>query len=179
MTKVYVGLGGNIGDTAAVLNNALREIQRLPGVSGLHCSAFYRTTPVGGVSQDDYVNAVCVFDTTLPLKTLHAHLKRIEVQLGKFPKPKDHPRVIDLDLLFFGTQGCQDAELTVPHPRWKGRLFVLVPLMDLTDTIEIPTDENENETITLDLVEMFRNFVNVHNEEIRILTHPEIHQVFP
>ena len=76
-------------------------------------------------------------ETPLTPKELFDKLQEIEQSLGKTPKPKQMPRPIDFDLLFYGTLVYADSELTIPHPHWRERLFVLVPLSDLTDTLSI------------------------------------------
>src|SRR5262249_36285678 len=71
-------------------------------------------------------------------RELYKELKGIEDKLGKTPKPKEFPRIIDLDILFFGTECYISPELEIPHPRWHKRKFVLIPLSDLVTEIEIP-----------------------------------------
>ena len=88
--------------------------------------------------QREYLNAVCRFETTLsPFELLDA-LEMIEKALGKRPKPKEAPRVIDLDLIFYGDCQINSPKLTVPHPRWNQRLFVLAPLAELTGMKSMP-----------------------------------------
>lgn len=165
----YVGLGGNIGDTLQFILTAIEQITLQDGIQDLICSNIYRTTPVtpvGGISQPVYLNAACRFQTTLPaLELLHV-LQQIESQLGRIPSPKNSPRVIDLDLLFFGTQQHQLPELIVPHPRWSERLFVLMPLSDLTDKIQIASLEPDKGTSSVDLQSLLQNFTNPHNETV-------------
>lgn len=138
MTTVYVGLGGNIGDMYATLQSAIERIKKLPDVSDVETSSFYRTAPVSPVPQPDYLNAVCRFKTTTDANTLLTRLQEIEVCLGKIPKPKTDPRPVDLDMLFYGDETSDAQHLLLPHPEWKNRLFVLVPLSDLTDRINVP-----------------------------------------
>jgi 2-amino-4-hydroxy-6-hydroxymethyldihydropteridine diphosphokinase len=169
--KVFVGLGGNMRDTVSILDRALDEINNLPNVCDLRCSSFYQTSPVGPIEQKDYVNAVCSFTTTLCLKETHKALRCIEKELGKTPKGKYHPRIIDLDLLFFGNVHCYDEELHVPHPSWNDRLFVLVPLEELVEEVFVPGGSgSEGEIVSL--AALLKEFPNRHNETVTFLTHP-------
>lgn len=135
---VYLGLGGNIGDTSSIFNHTLSLISDLPGVKNLEASSFYKTAPVSDIPQPDYLNAVCRFKTRLNARQLLGLLQTIEKSQGKFPKPKNVPRIIDIDILFFGTESHASPDLEIPHPRWSERLFVVVPLLDLTSSIAIP-----------------------------------------
>lgn len=147
--SVYLGLGGNIGDRMSLLRQALALIAAIPEVQNLEVSSFYETEPVSDIPQSNYLNAVCRLTTRLKAHQLLASLQEIERVLGKVPKPKNVPRVIDIDILFFGREGHKTHDLEIPHPRWRERLFVIVPLLDLTKTIVVPSFENGEEKIDL------------------------------
>jgi 2-amino-4-hydroxy-6-hydroxymethyldihydropteridine diphosphokinase len=136
-TTAYLSLGGNIGDSFSLLNEALSYIANAPDMKLVKTSRFYKTSPVSPVPQSDYINAACVISTTLLPLDLLQRLQKIERDLGKIPKPKDAPRPIDIDIVFYGSMIYNDSQLTIPHPHWKERLFVLVPLADLTSTITV------------------------------------------
>lgn len=161
--QVYLGLGGNECESLVLIRQALKHIERLNGVSSLRCSRFYRTSPVSPIPQEKYINAVCRLETTMDAHTLFSHLQNIETHLGKLPKPKEAPRPIDIDILFYGSEKIEDAELTIPHPRWQERLFVLAPLTDLTDEIALPDQMKCN------LVDYLQNFPNKHQEAVEII----------
>jgi len=133
MERVYVALGGNIGETEQIFARALQKIKSLDGVAGLLVSSFYQTKPVSEIAQADFLNAVCSFETTLNPKALLRALQKIERDLGKVKKGRDEPRVIDLDLIFYGNEVVHDEELMIPHPRWHEREFVLTPLIELME----------------------------------------------
>ncbi len=166
MHKVYVGVGGNVGDSVSVLQAAFDRIACLRGLEAFKSSQLYLTSPVSLIPQGAYTNAVCSFTTTLSSSELFAELQKIETDLGKTPKNKDQPRMIDLDILFFGLEYRDDAELQLPHPRWKERLFVLVPLLELTFTVAVP---NRNDVKLIDLCQLAKDFKNIHNETIRMI----------
>lgn len=156
LNEVYLGLGGNIGDSVALLNSALTQIQALPGAYHLQCSSFYSTKPVSDLPQRKYVNAVCCFETELSPWQLLAALQKIESGLGKRAKPKNAPRPIDLDILLFGKQFCDSAELQIPHPAWQARLFVLIPLAELREWITYPSSPSVLQRVRVhSLIEAF------------------------
>lgn len=147
---VYLSLGSNIGNSFLTLTRTLELIKTIPDVHLLDVSDFYRTTPVSSIPQRDFLNAACTLKTTLPAHDLYHALHEIEILLGKIPKEKNAPRPIDIDILFFGNKWYQTKELCIPHPHWKERLFVLIPLLDLTEKITFPLDEKGNcQTIVL------------------------------
>ena len=164
MVEVYVALGGNIGESTAVLKHALEEIGAIPEVFELRVSRFYQTSPVGGPEQQDYMNAVCVFKTGLEAPAVHDKLQKIEKKLGKTPKPKDAPRIIDLDILFYGTEWHDTDDLQIPHPRWEERLFVLVPLLDLVEELAVPGSHGVRR---VNLREKLKHFSNKHHEVVQ------------
>lgn len=166
LTDAYLGLGGNIGNSCLVLRLAIEQIAQVKGVFDLAVSRFYRTTPVSDISQNDFVNAVCKFKTSLSAKELHRHLQQIEITLGKSEKAKNAPRIIDLDVLFFGSELHQTTELTIPHPRWHERLFVLVPLADVANEILVPDQKG---TTRVNIKEYLKTFKNCHNEIVSLL----------
>jgi len=160
-TKVYVGLGGNIGDSLMILNQALKEIENLPEVTELNCSSFYRTSPVGDQTLDPFINAVCCFQTTFTPNQLLKKLQIIETKLGKIPKPKYAPRSIDIDILFYGNTCYSDSELEIPHPHWQERLFVLIPLADLTTKIELMIKDSKQIFILNELIQLLNPIYQV------------------
>lgn len=160
---VYLGLGGNSEHSILLLQEALNRIGALPRLQALECSRFYRTTPVSSISQNLFVNAVCCFRTLLTPKALLTELQRIETHLGKVPKPKDSPRPIDIDILFYGSQSVKESDLEIPHPRWQERLFVLAPLSDLAHEIELPNNQIFN------IAEYLGCFPNIHNERVQLI----------
>lgn len=135
---VWLSIGSNLGDRVGSVNRALQAISAISGVKLLKISQLYETSPVSDIPQGNFINAACKLRTTLDAEELFFELCRIEKQLGKGPKDKNAPREIDIDLLFFGTRYYRTKHLEIPHPRWNQRLFVLVPLQELTRTISWP-----------------------------------------
>ena len=150
---VYLSLGGNEGQVLFRLQQALALLSAKQDIFDLKTSHFYRTSPHQVDSSNWFVNAVCSFQTSLALKDLFMITQGIEVQLGKVDKPKNASRPIDIDLLFYGHQICQEEELEIPHPRWKERLFVLIPLLDLTKEIILRGEDSLESYVIGDLIQ--------------------------
>lgn len=135
--KAYIGLGANLGDAAATVQQALNDLERLPQTR-LHAqSSLFRTEPIdaGG---DDYVNAVACVETALSASYLLQHLRAIEQAYGRQRPYHNAPRTLDLDILLYGGDRIQSEDLQVPHPRMTQRAFVLIPLLQIDPFIVIP-----------------------------------------
>lgn len=140
MTRAFIGLGSNQGDTGLRLDQALAALDALPRSAMIRCSPRYWTTPVGDPDQPDFLNAVAELETGLEPMDLLRRMQRIEEDLGRVREPGRPwgPRSIDLDLLLFGHSVIRTHDLVVPHPRMGCRAFVLKPLADLVPGLEIP-----------------------------------------
>ena len=134
----YVGIGANLGDARANVEDAIARLGRLPGARLLRASSLYRTAPIES-SGDDYVNAVVALDTSLSAHALLAALQDIEQAHGRERPYRNAPRTLDLDLLLYGDAVIDDAPaLLVPHPRMHERAFVLAPLAEIAPDLVIP-----------------------------------------
>ena len=162
---VYLSLGSNTGDSCTLIRRALYIISHLPGVERCTASSLYRTTPVNCTSENTFINAACALYTTLSPEALYDALHRIEVLLGKTTKEKTAPRLIDIDIVLFGNRLHHTDELRIPHPHWPDRLFVLVPLSELTQTLTLPLN-TQGDTQELDLVHYLQSFANPHREVV-------------
>ena len=131
MTKAHIGLGTNLGDRWANLRSALRLIADTDNVRLTRCSPVYETEPWGVADQPKYLNCVTEITTTLQPEPLLAVCKEVEQRLGRLPGPRWGPRLIDLDILLYGSQVVHLPHLEIPHPRLHLRAFALVPLSDL------------------------------------------------
>ena len=135
---VYISLGSNLGDRAAMLERAIAAMNAA-GIRVVRQSSFYVTEPVGAPGQAWFLNAVAEAETSLlPLQLLRALLK-IERELGRRRLTPHGPRTIDLDILFYGSAVIHSQELEVPHPRLPERRFVLLPLAQLAPEFRHPT----------------------------------------
>ena len=129
MQEVYLSIGSNLGDRVANIRTALsmlKEKTQLQKVSSL-----YETAPVDYLEQPSFINAACSLHTDLDPWPLLELLKDIERGMGRRPTVHGGPRVIDLDILLYGTLVVELPDLTIPHPRMAQRAFVLVPLAEI------------------------------------------------
>ncbi|HEB51624.1 MAG TPA: pantoate--beta-alanine ligase, partial [bacterium] len=133
METVYIALGSNVGDRHAHLRTALERLALVPGVEVARVSPWLETDFVGdGPAQPRFLNGVAELRSALTPAALHAVLQQLEVAAGRrHPHPRNHPRELDLDVLFFGDRRIDTRALRVPHPRWHEREFVLRPLREL------------------------------------------------
>lgn len=126
----YVGLGANWGNAGAALQTALSRLAQAPGVLACRTSGLYRSAPVDATGPD-YLNAVAELRTTLSAMDVLALLQALENQAGRERPYRNAPRTLDLDLLLYGDAHIHAPTLEVPHPRLRGRAFVLLPLAEL------------------------------------------------
>jgi 2-amino-4-hydroxy-6-hydroxymethyldihydropteridine diphosphokinase len=126
---VAVALGSNLGDREQHLRDAIAALQRV--VSSLQVSSFYDTAPVGVGDQPRFLNAAVTGSTTLTAQALLTTLLDIEARLGRTRPHPGAARTVDLDLILYGDQIIEERDLTVPHPRFRERRFVLEPLVEI------------------------------------------------
>ena len=125
-----VALGANLGDAVAAVQQALHQVAALPDTRLVKASSLYRSAPYEAQGPD-FINAVALVQTQLsPQALLHA-LQAIELQSGRKRPYKNAPRTLDLDVIFYGDVTLDTPELTLPHPRWLERAFVLLPLAEV------------------------------------------------
>jgi 2-amino-4-hydroxy-6-hydroxymethyldihydropteridine diphosphokinase len=136
-TRVFVGLGSNLGDRELNLRRALERLEELGSV---RASSFRETDPVGVTDQPKFLNAAAELATELAPRELLERLLAIERDLGRERAGEAGwgPRVIDLDLLVYGNEAIDEPGLTVPHPRLADRRFVLEPLFELNEDLTLP-----------------------------------------
>jgi 2-amino-4-hydroxy-6-hydroxymethyldihydropteridine diphosphokinase len=136
MPTVYLALGTNLDDRLANLRAALQALA--PEIILLSQSLIYETPPWGYGDQPAFLNMVVKAQTDLVPLALLAHLKQLENQLGRTPTFHWGPRLIDIDILFYGNLILSTPQLVIPHPRLQERGFVLVPLADLAPDLVHP-----------------------------------------
>lgn len=125
-----VAFGANLGDAVATVQQALRDVAGLPQTQLVKASSLYRSAPYEAHGPD-FINAVALVQTQLsPLALLHA-LQALELKSGRERPYINAPRTLDLDVIFYGDVALARPELTLPHPRWHERAFVLQPLAEV------------------------------------------------
>ena len=137
MKIVYLSLGSNLGDRAENIAHAA-EALAANGVHVVRRSSLYATEPVDVPTQGWFLNCVVEAETDLmPRQLLHA-IQQIEGEMGRRRLVPRGPRIIDIDILLYGSSVIRTAELEVPHPRMAARQFVLVPLEELVPALHHP-----------------------------------------
>lgn len=134
--QVYIALGANLNSPATTLEAAVEVIAAHPAIELVKQSSLYRSPPFEA-DGPDYINAVIEVRTTLAPRELLHQLQQIELDFGRERSYRNAPRTLDLDVLLYEDFTSDDPELIVPHPRMHERAFVLMPLAEITDELEL------------------------------------------
>ena len=134
--RIYLSLGTNLGNRELNLEAAKQELT--PQVKILDSSSLYQTEPWGYLDQPDFLNQVLVVETSLSPHELLEYVKGIEQKIGRQPSIRFGPRIVDIDILFYGNRIIQEEDLVIPHPRLKDRAFVLIPLAEIDPDLIYP-----------------------------------------
>ncbi|HEX2850931.1 MAG TPA: 2-amino-4-hydroxy-6-hydroxymethyldihydropteridine diphosphokinase [Acidimicrobiales bacterium] len=135
MTRVFLGLGSNMGDRWRFLREAVASLPTVVAVSPV-----YETEPVGGPpGQGPYLNCVVELETDLPPRQLLGICHRLESAADRVRHERWGPRTLDVDILFIDGVEVDEPDLTIPHPLMRQRRFVLQPLADLAPEL-VPED---------------------------------------
>lgn len=145
MHNAVLSLGANSGNPRRQLEDALRAIDAFASIDAV--SSLYETEPVGNVAQPDFLNIAVRVCTNLELTAFHARLMKTEARLGRIRTVRNGPRTIDIDIIFFDDCVADLPGLTVPHPRYADRNFVLYPLQEIVPDWICPVRHQPVETI--------------------------------
>jgi len=137
ISRVYLSLGSNVGDREANLRAAVDALDERAHV--IRLSSSYETEPVGVTDQPPFLNLVVEMDTELEPPDLLRWLKEIEVRVGRRPTFRWGPRVVDIDILFYGNRVVASKDLEIPHREIANRAFVLVPLAEIAPDLVHPS----------------------------------------
>ena len=136
--KVYLGIGSNLGDKEAYMENAVSRLKADKKIRAVRTSDWIVTKPYGGVEQDDFLNGAISLQTLYsPSELLHL-LQSVEKEAGRERKIHWGPRTLDLDILFYEDFISDEADLMVPHPDMQNRELVLRPLDQLCPYYQHP-----------------------------------------
>lgn len=124
--RAFLGLGSNLGERLRHLRDAVEAIPDLVRVSSL-----YETDPVGGPEQGAFLNCVVELDTDLTARELLELCRRLERAADRVRIERWGPRTLDVDVLYIDDERVEEPDLVVPHPRWRERAFVMIPLGEL------------------------------------------------
>jgi len=168
MTKLYILLGGNLGDKKRIFSDVSTLLnERLGKISSQ--SAIYETEPWGFESPDLFWNQVLELSTNLSPEEVLAQTQQIELELGRIRKENQYSsRLIDIDILFYGDQIINQENLTVPHPRIQERKFALIPLCEIAPELIHPVLRKSMRQLLVEStdplkVEKVTNFPEAHS----------------
>ena len=139
MAEALLGLGGNVGDVRATLNEAIALFADGKDVQLIARSSDYRTPPWGVTDQPPFINAAIEVATGLPPRPLLERAQAVERIFGRHRENEQHwgPRTLDIDLIAYGDLILNEPDLVLPHPRLFERAFVLVPLAEIVPNRQI------------------------------------------
>jgi len=129
--RVYLSLGGNLGDPLKAMGEALRTLDADPRTEVVAVSSPHRTPPWGKVDQPDFLNIAAEVLTALSPRQMLDLCLDVERRLKRVRQERWGPRLIDIDILAFGERVIHEDGLEIPHPRMFERAFVLVPLLEI------------------------------------------------
>jgi 2-amino-4-hydroxy-6-hydroxymethyldihydropteridine diphosphokinase len=138
VARVYLGLGSNVGDSAATLRRAFAELERF--LAGARLSRLWRTKAMYVEDQADFINAAACGETELSPRELLAAVNGVEARFGRNRDRERFkgPRSLDIDILLYGELVLREAELVIPHAALRERRFALEPLLDLDPGLRDP-----------------------------------------
>jgi 2-amino-4-hydroxy-6-hydroxymethyldihydropteridine diphosphokinase len=137
MSDVFLLLGSNLGNRQAYLQQAIARIeQEIAPVT--HRSSVYETQSWGKTDEPDYLNRVIQLQTDIPAREILHKILNIEKAMGRKREVKWGSRIIDIDILFYGSQIISEDKLVVPHPELHKRMFTLAPLVEIAPELVHP-----------------------------------------
>jgi 2-amino-4-hydroxy-6-hydroxymethyldihydropteridine diphosphokinase len=137
LTEIGVGLGSNIGDKPANILRALALLEERKVLTVTAVSPIYKTAPWGFLQQDAFANACALARTNLDPARLLAAVKAVETDMGRTETVRWGPRLIDIDILFYGDHELETPDLSLPHREIFNRAFVLVPLAEIAPELHL------------------------------------------
>lgn len=137
MDKVYLLLGGNIGDIEQNLQKAIELLNKECGTI-IQRSSIYKTAPWGKTDQNHFLNQAVLLINRFPAKELMGRIIGIEERMGRLRLEKYGPRLIDIDILLLNDFVIQDPGLIIPHPAMQNRRFALMPLAEIAPDLIHP-----------------------------------------
>jgi len=126
--KALIGIGCNVGNCIRRFKKVYKTINSHPKVDIIQTSIIYKNPPFGYLDQDDFYNSILVIKTSFSPFELLKYLLWVEKKFGRKRSFKNAPRTLDLDIILYNNVKINTKKLTIPHPHYKKRDSVLVPL---------------------------------------------------
>lgn len=133
--SVLLGIGGNIGDVVRRFEHLFYYLKRSSLVRVIETAPILKNPPFGYIEQGDFYNSLIRIETLLTPKALLRYVLRVEKIFGRKRLFKDGPRTLDIDIIFYENVKMETKELTLPHPGWRERESVLIPLSMMKGSI--------------------------------------------
>lgn len=149
MNKVFLLIGGNMGDRLQNLHQAIALLSATCGPV-IQQSAVYETAAWGKTDQAAFLNQALLLHTSLSAQELITAVLLVEERMGRQRAEKFGPRVIDIDIMFFNEEVINEPHLTIPHPQMQNRRFALVPLNELAPKMVHPVLNKTLEELLLE-----------------------------
>lgn len=138
---VLLSIGSNMGDREANIAFAEERLEECGQIRSLKKASLYETDPVGYTDQPDFLNTCVSFLTTLGPEELLDLTSGIENDCKRVRTIRWGPRTLDIDIIFYGDEKIDTPRLTVPHPRWQERAFVIIPAKELME-LDVPVPDD-------------------------------------
>lgn len=136
--KVVLSLGSSEGDKKATLDGAIKELSALDGVKVLKVSDYIKTQPYGGAAKNEFLNCAVLTECLISPRGLLNSIHGIEAKFGRKREVRWGDRTLDIDIIFFGNKVIAEEGLSVPHPDYKSRDFVLIPIKQIAPGLVCP-----------------------------------------
>ena len=138
MAICYLALGSNLRTPRRQLTSALQQLRTIPRSCIQAQSSIYHTKPMGIRAQPDFLNMVVALHTTLSPYCLFQYCKRIEAKQQRTRTQKWGSRTLDIDIILFDNHQIHLPKLTIPHPHFLKRDFVMIPLLEIAPSLCLP-----------------------------------------
>lgn len=147
LIPIVLSLGSNLADRQSNLEAVVAALP--PQVLIRETSSVFETEPWGFVDQPDFLNQILLAETHLSAPDLLVYVKALESRIGRVPNFRYGPRLVDIDIIFYGDQVIREPYLEIPHPRFQERAFVLVPLVEIAPDLIVPgTDQTVSDLLS-------------------------------
>ncbi|MBI9032966.1 MAG: 2-amino-4-hydroxy-6-hydroxymethyldihydropteridine diphosphokinase [Bacteroidales bacterium] len=172
MSKVYLLLGGNLGDVENTFERALQETNNRCG-KVVNFSSIYETEPWGFFSDSKFLNQVIVVETEMDPNEVLIHILQIEKDLGRVRYSKQYTsRVIDIDILFYDQLIIDEPQLEIPHPKFQERNFAIIPMMEIDQEFIHPISKKNISELRKECDDKLQVSFYLHKSLL-----PELHEI--